>query len=29
MQGLALSRPVYIDPYGGEQLVDTLARLSE
>jgi AcrR family transcriptional regulator len=29
MQGLALSRPVYVDPYGGEQLVDTLARLSE
>jgi AcrR family transcriptional regulator len=29
MQGLALSRPVYIDPYGGEQLVDTLTRLSE
>jgi AcrR family transcriptional regulator len=29
MQGLALSRPVYIDPYGGQQLVDTLARLSE
>lgn len=29
MQGLALSRPVYVDPYGGPQLVDTLARLSE
>jgi AcrR family transcriptional regulator len=29
MQGLALSRPVYIDPYDGQQLVDTLARLSE
>jgi AcrR family transcriptional regulator len=29
MQGLALSRTVYVDPYGGEQLVATLARLSE
>jgi AcrR family transcriptional regulator len=29
MQGLALSRPVYSDPYGGEQLVATLARLAE
>ena len=26
MQGLALSRPVSVDPYGGEQLVDTLAE---
>jgi AcrR family transcriptional regulator len=29
MQGLALSRPVYLDPYGGEELVASLARLSE
>jgi AcrR family transcriptional regulator len=29
MQGLALSRTVYVDPYGGEQLVATLARLSQ
>lgn len=29
MQGLALSRPVYLDPYGGKELVATLARLSE
>jgi len=29
MQGLALSRPVYADPYGGEQLVATLTRLAE
>jgi hypothetical protein len=29
MLGLALSRPVSIDPYGGQQLLDTLPRLSE
>jgi hypothetical protein len=27
MQGLALSRPAYIDPYGGEQLVDTVGPI--
>lgn len=29
VQGLALSRTVYVDPCGGEQLVATLARWSE